>query len=162
MESRTKLFGHPVHPMLVVFPLGLLATAVVFDVIRLATGNGYWAEIAFWMMAAGILSGLLAAPFGLIDWLAIPSDTRASRIGFVHGLGNVVVLGLFALSWWWRRDAPGVPDMLALTTSFLGFFLALVTGWLGGELVDRLGVGVDDGANLDAPSSLTHRRAIRG
>ena len=54
MESRTKLFGHPVHPMLVVFPLGLLGTAVVFDIIRLATANGYWSEIAFWMMAAGI------------------------------------------------------------------------------------------------------------
>jgi uncharacterized membrane protein len=148
--------------MLIVFPLGLLGAAVVFDIIRLASGNGYWSEIAFWMIAAGIAAGLVAAPFGLIDWLAIPSGTRASRIGFVHGFGNVVVLGLFALSWWMRRDAPGLPDMLALMASFLGFFLALATGWLGGELVGRLGVGVDDGANVDAPSSLTHRRAIRG
>lgn len=162
MESRTKLFGHPVHPMLVVFPLGLLGTAVVFDIIRLATRNGYWSEIAFWMMAAGILTGLIAAPFGAIDWLAIPSGTRAARVGFLHGFGNVIVLALFALSWWMRRDVPGVPGVVALTTSFLGFFLALVTGWLGGELVDRLGVGVDEGANVNAPSSLTHRRAIRG
>ena len=162
MESRAKLFGHPVHPMLIVFPLGLLGAAVIFDIIRLATGNGYWSEIAFWMIAAGIAAGLIAAPFGLIDWLAIPSGTRASRIGFVHGFGNVVVLGLFALSWWMRRDAPGVPDMLALAASFLGFFLALATGWLGGELVNRLGIGVDDGANVDAPSSLTHRRVIGG
>jgi uncharacterized membrane protein len=162
MESRTKLFGHPVHPMLVVFPLGLLGMAVVFDIIRLATGNGYWSEIAFWMMAAGIVAGLIAAPFGTIDWLAIPSGTRASRIGLLHGLGNVIVLGLFAMSWWMRRDAPGLPDMLALSASFLGLVLALVTGWLGGELVDRLGVGVDEGANVNAPSSLTHRRVIRG
>ena len=162
MESRTKLFGHPVHPMLVVFPIGLLGTAVVFDIIRLATANGYWSEIAFWMMAAGISTGLIAAPFGTIDWLAIPSGTRASRIGLLHGLGNVIVLGLFALSWWMRRETPGLPGMLALTASFVGFFLALVTGWLGGELVDRLGVGVDDGANVNAPSSLTHRRGIRG
>jgi uncharacterized membrane protein len=162
MDSHTKLFGHPVHPMLVVFPIGLLGTAVVFDIIRLATSNGYWSEIACWMMAAGIAAWLIAAPFGTIDWLAIPSGTRASRIGLLHGVGNVIVLGLFALSWWMRRDAPGLPDMLALTTSFLGFFLALVTGWLGGELVDRLGVGVDEGANVNAPSSLTHRRAIRG
>jgi uncharacterized membrane protein len=162
LESRTKLFGHPVHQMLVVFPLGLLGTAVIFDIIRLVSANGYWSELAFWMMAAGIASGLLAAPFGLIDWLAIPSGTRASRIGFLHGFGNIVVLGLFALSWWMRREAPGLPDMLALSASFVGFFLALVTGWLGGELVDRLGVGVDEGANVNAPSSLTHRRAIRG
>ena len=162
MESRTKLFGHPVHPMLIVFPLGLLGAAVVFDVIRMATGNGYWSEIAFWLIAGGIVTGLLAAPFGAIDWLAIPSGTRASRIGLLHGLGNVVVLMLFALSWWMRRDAPGVPGVVALSVSFAGFFLALATGWLGGELVDRLGIGVDDGANVDAPSSLTHRRAIRG
>jgi uncharacterized membrane protein len=162
MESRTKLFGHPVHPMLIVFPLGLLGAAVVFDIIRVVTGNGYWSEMAFWMIAAGIAAGLIAAPFGLIDWLAIPPGTRASRIGFVHGFGNVVVLGLFAASWWMRRDAPGPPGMPALTASFLGFFLALATGWLGGELVGRLGIGVDEGANVDAPSSLTHRRAIRG
>ena len=162
MESRTKLFGHPVHPMLVVFPLGLLGTAVVFDIIRLVTSNGYWSEIAFWMMAAGISAGVIAAPFGAIDWMAIPSGSRASRVGFLHGLGNVVVLALFAFSWWMRRDVPGVPGVLALTASFLGFFLVLATGWLGGELVDRLGVGVDEGANVDAPSSLTHRRVIRG
>jgi uncharacterized membrane protein len=162
MESRTKLFGHPVHPMLIVFPLGLLGAAVIFDAIRLFTGNGYWSEIAFWMIAGGIVSGFIAAPFGAIDWLAIPSGTRASRIGFLHGIGNVIVLMLFALSWWMRRDAPGVPDGVALAASFLAFGLALATGWLGGELVDRLGVGVDDGANVDAPSSLTHRRAIRG
>ena len=162
MESRTKLFGHPVHPMLVVFPMGLLGSAVVFDIIRLATGNGYWSEIAFWMMAAGIAAGLIAAPFGAIDWMAIPSGTRAARVGFLHGFGNIIVLALFALSWWMRRDVPGVPGTLALTASFLGFVLALATGWLGGELVDRLGVGVDEGANVNAPSSLTHRRAIRG
>lgn len=162
MESRTKLFGHPVHPGLIVFPLGLLGTAVIFDVIRLIADNGYWSEIAFWMIAAGILSGLIAAPFGAIDWLSIPSGTRASRIGFLHGVGNVVVLILFALSWWMRRDAPGLPSALAIAVSFFGFGLALLTGWLGGELVDRLGVGVDDGANVDAPSSLTNRRAIRG
>ena len=161
MESRTKLFGHPVHPMLVVFPLGLLGTAVVFDAIRMSTGNGYWSEIAFWMMAAGIVTGLVAAPFGTIDWLAIPSGTRAKRIGAIHGLGNVAVVGLFAFSWLLRRDAPAAPEALALVLAFAGAGLALVTGWLGGELVDRLAVGVDEGAHVDAPSSLSTRR-IRG
>jgi uncharacterized membrane protein len=162
MESRMKLFGHPVHPMLIVFPLGLLATAGVFDIISLGTGNGFWSQLAFWMIAAGILGGILAAPFGAIDWLAIPSNTRASRIGFVHGVGNVIVLVLFAVSWWLRRGTPEVPAVLALCFSFVGLGVALVTGWLGGELVDRLGVGVDEGANVDAPSSLRRRRAVRG
>jgi uncharacterized membrane protein len=69
---------------------------------------------------------------------------------------------LFALSWLLRRPAPDVPVALALAASFVGAGLALVTGWLGGELVDRLGVGVDDGANLDAPSSLRGPARVGG
>lgn len=157
MDSRVKLLGHPVHQMLIVFPLGLLATGVLFDVIALALTQGYWSEIAFWMYAAGIVLGLLSAPFGLIDWFAIPEHTRAKRIGAVHGLGNAVVLLLFAASWLLRRGLPQAPDTTALTLSFAGCALALFTGWLGGELVDRLSVGVDDGAHLNAPSSLTTR-----
>ena len=158
MESRAKLLGHPIHQMLIVFPLGLLAMAVIFDLLAIGLGNGYWSEIAYWMIAAGVVTGLLAAPFGTIDWVAIPSDTRAKRIGAIHGIGNVVVVLLFAGSWLMRGEAPAAPAPLALVLSFAAAGLALFTGWLGGELVDRLGVGVDDGAHLDAPSSLTRRR----
>ncbi len=161
MESRAKLFGHPIHPMLIPFPLGLLSTSVVFDAIRLLTGNRQWSRIAFWNIAAGVIGGLGAAVFGLIDWLAIPADTRAKRIGLVHGAGNVVVVGLFSASWLLRRNErrePAVPILL----SVLGAGLATLTGWLGGELVDRMGVGVDEGANLNAPSSLSGRPASEG
>jgi uncharacterized membrane protein len=159
MESRAKLLGHPIHPMLIVFPLGLLATAVVFDVIFLITDTLVMATVAYWMIVAGIIGGLLAAPFGLIDWLAIPEGTRAKAIGRMHGLGNVVVLLLFAGSWFLRRDVPEAPGLFAHFLSFAGAGLALVTAWLGGELVDRLGVGVYDGANLNASSSLSERPA---
>jgi uncharacterized membrane protein len=147
--------------MLIVFPLGLLAMAVIFDLLAIGLDEGYWSEIAYWMIAAGVVTGLLAAPFGTIDWLAIPSGTRAKRIGAVHGAGNVVVVLMFALSWLMRSDAPRMPEMAALALSFAGGSLALFTGWLGGELVDRLAIGVDDGAHVDAPSSLSRRR-IRG
>jgi uncharacterized membrane protein len=159
MESKAKLFGHPVHPMLIVFPLGLLATAVIFDIITLWSGNGMWSAMAFWMIAAGIIGGLLAAVFGLIDWLAIPNNTRAKAIGLWHGLGNVLVVLLFVGSWFLRGGSPASPSGLALALSFIGVVLALGTGWLGGELVDRLGVGVDEGAHLNAPSSLSNRPA---
>ena len=144
--------------MLIVFPLGLLATALAFDVIHLLTGNGYWSELAYWMIAAGVITGLLAAPFGFIDWLAIPRGTRAKRIGALHGIGNVIVVLLYAFSWLARSSAPSQPDTGAYALAFAGGGLALITGWLGGELVDRLSVGVDDGAHVDAPSSLTTRR----
>jgi uncharacterized membrane protein len=161
MESRAKLFGHPIHQMLIVFPLGLLATALALDVVHLVTGNGYWSEIAYWMIAVGVVTGLVAAPFGFADWLSIPRRTRAWRIGALHGLGNVIVVGLYGVSWLVRMPQPQTPPDLAFVLAFSGGGLALFTGWLGGELVDRLSVGVDDGAHLDAPSSLTHRR-VRG
>ena len=155
MESRVKLAGHPVHQMLIVFPLGLLATAVVFDVIFLVSDNPLWTQAAFFMIGAGVVTGLAAAVPGLVDWMAIPRGTRAKRIGLVHGLGNVLVVGLFALSWVLRRGDPAVPPTEAVVAGILGAGISVVTAWLGGELVDRLGVGVDDGAHLDAPSSLT-------
>ena len=158
MESRAKLFGHPIHQMLIVFPLGLLAMAVVFDILHLASGNGYWSEIAYWMIAAGVITGLLAAPFGFVDWLEIPAGTRAKRIGALHGGGNVVVVLLFAASWLTRMNAPRAVTALGYLLAFVGGGIALFTGWMGGELVDRLSVGVDDGAHVDAPSSLSTRR----
>ena len=155
MESRAKIFGHAIHPILIVFPLGLLATAVIFDAIGLATVSGKWLEISFWMIAAGIIGGLVSAIFGLIDWLAIPSGTRAKAIGLWHGLGNVVVILLFIASWFLRYQNPPNPGSFAILVSLVGILLALVTGWLGGELVERLGVGVDNGANLNARNSLS-------
>lgn len=160
MESRAKLAGHAAHPILIVFPLGLLATAVIFDVVYLLTDNSTFVLVSYWMIVAGLLGGLAAAVPGWIDWFAIPAGTRAKRIGLVHGAGNVAVLVLFALSWLFRRDEAGyLPSTLALVVSFLGFALAGVTGWLGGEMVDRLGVGVDNGAHLNAPNSLSGRPA---
>jgi uncharacterized membrane protein len=157
MEARAKVMGHAVHQMLIVFPLGLFSTAVIFDVIHLISGGATWSLVSYWMIAAGIIGGLCAALFGVIDWSKIPSGTRAYRIGVLHGLGNVVVVALFAVSWWLRRPDPGNPSAVAIGFMIVGAALSLVTGWLGGELVDRLGVGVDDGANLNAPSSLSSK-----
>jgi hypothetical protein len=71
----------------------------------------------------------------------------------------VVVTGLFVVSWFIRRDNPGAPETSAIILSIVAVLLATVTAWLGGELVDRLAVGVDRGAHLDSPNSLTGRPA---
>jgi uncharacterized membrane protein len=110
------------------------------------------------MIAAGIIGGLLAAVFGLIDFLYIPARTRAKRIGLLHGLTNLGVMILFIGSWLLRWNSPEVPSNTAFALSFIGVGAALLGGWLGGELVERLGVGVAPGANLNAPNSLTHPR----
>jgi uncharacterized membrane protein len=162
MKPRLKFLGHAIHPVLIVFPLGLLITSLVFDIIYAASDNTIFALVSYYMIAAGILGGLLAAIFGAIDWLAIPSGTRAKAVGLWHGIGNVGVIALFVISWLLRRDVPERPETFAIVLSFLGVGLGAVTGWLGGELVERLGVAVDDGANLNAPSSLSGRPTTGG
>jgi uncharacterized membrane protein len=160
MESKAKLFGHPIHPMLIVFPLGLLATSFVFDLVHLATQGARFAEVSFWMITAGLIGGVLAGAFGLVDYFAIPPGTRARRIGLLHGATNLLVIGLFVISWLLRAGAElFIPSAAAIAIAGVAVLLAVVSGWLGGELVDRLAVGVDDGAHVDAPSSLTNRPA---
>jgi uncharacterized membrane protein len=159
MQAKARLFGHPIHQMLIVFPLGLLATAFFFDVAFLILHRSELAVVSDWMIFSGVIGGLVAAIFGLIDWLGIPRGTRAKRIGLWHGAGNVVVVFLFATSWFLRRLNPGEPLLIAIILSALGVGIAMITGWLGGELVDRLGVGVAEGAHVDAPSSLSKQPA---
>lgn len=161
MYSRVKSMGHPIHPMLVSFPLGLLTTSVLFDIIHWITGNGYWSEIAFWMIAAGTIGGILAAIVGTIDWIGVPSGTRAKRVGLWHGGGNYAILLLFIASGLLRLSVPGNPSITAYVLSFLGAGLLGITGWLGGELTLRMGIGVDEGANLNAPSTLSGLPANR-
>ena len=154
--SRARVLGRPIHPMLIVFPRGLLGTAPVFDLLALVLAEGYWSDVALWMIIAGVLSGLVAAPFGVMDWLAIPSGTRAQRLGLLHGIGNTVVLVVFAASAWLHWTIPRTLATLGLLFFFslVGLIVSLVPAWMGAELVGRLGVGVDQGAHVDAPSSL--------
>ncbi len=109
MESRAKLFGHPIHPVLISFPLGLLVTSFVFDVVYLLTGNGKWSEIAFWMIAAGVVGGLLAAIFGTIDLARVLDGTRAHSVGVWHAAFSGGMMVLFAVSCLLRIGAPMEP-----------------------------------------------------
>lgn len=155
MESRLKVLGHPLHPMLVMFPVALLIISVIFDIVDAAGGPDYLAEAAYWNMAAGLIGGLLAAAAGSVDLFALPSGTRAKRIALTHAAANLAVILLFAAVWVVRlgadsRHAGGALIAIeVVAVAILG-----ISAWLGGELVDRLGVGVDPDADLNAPSSV--------
>jgi uncharacterized membrane protein len=140
--------------MLVAFPLGLLATAVIFDIVYLITDRAGFEIAAAYTIGAGVIGGILAGLFGAVDAASIPSGTRAKRVGLLHGTGNVAALVLFAISWVLRERAVGWhPGTVALVLSFVGIVILVGTAWLGGELVERLGVGVAPGADVNSPSS---------
>ena len=161
MKKGAKILGHHIHPVLIVFPLGLLSAGTIFDLIHFFWPNNTFGIVAFWMMVAGIAGGLVAALFGWIDWFAIPAGTRAKRIGLIHGLANVAVLTLFAVSALLRKDDIAHPTGLATALAVVGFAISGLGGWLGGELVERLGIGVDPNAHPDAPNSLLHETVRR-
>jgi uncharacterized membrane protein len=154
MESPAKLAGHPIHQMMVAFPLGAFGMAVTSDLLRHGRSERTYEVTAARAIDFGLVSAALAMPFGLIDWLAIPGGTRAKRVGLWHALGNATLLGLFVGSRWLRARG----DLKrAQWLSGAGMLLGGATAWLGGELVDRHGIGVHDQIGLDAPSSLARR-----
>lgn len=161
MRAKVVVAGHAVHPMLVAFPLGLLTTSVVWDICRLASHRGTWGVVSFWTIVAGVIGALLAAVPGFIDWLAIPDRTRAKQIGLYHMVLNLIVVGLFIASLAARYAAPGGyadAGFGRMVWGWIGVGIAVVSAWLGGELVEKLGIGVHEDANPDAPSSLGPRR----
>lgn len=159
MESRVKFLGHPVHQMLIPIPAGLFIVAAVLDIVDAFVHASWIPTVTFWNLVLGIFAALVAAVFGLADWTKIPPGTRAKRVGALHGIGNVIAVVLFSGAVWLRSGQQRIDqDAIPLVLEVLALALLGMTAWLGGELVDRLGVGVDDGANLNAPSSLRTKR----
>lgn len=162
MEARVRLLGHPVHPMLVMFPGALLITGTVFDVVHAINDSAVAAEAGFWTVTVGIIGAVLAAVTGFADWTKIPGGTRAKRVGQIHGLCNAAVLVLFVIAWITRvNNADHATSAGPLALQIIGVVVLGVSAWLGGELVDRMGIGVAGDAHPDAPSSLSAGRPVR-
>lgn len=141
MKSRARLFGHPVHQMLVTFPVGAFGFSVATDALHGVLGERKLAHTASQALDFGLLTAALAIPFGVADFLAIPRGTRARRIGLWHAAGNAAMLSLFGASRVLR--ARGGSPRAAKWLSGSAFLVSGVAAWLGGELVDRHGIGVE-------------------
>jgi uncharacterized membrane protein len=143
VASQAAIAGHPMHPMLITFPIAFLIFALVADVLYAFTSDAFFARMALWMVATGLATGALAAAVGLIDFVSL-SRPREVRAGWVHAIGNGVVLVLAAISLYGRFLGDEdfiVPWGLALS-AIIGLLLS-VTGWYGGELSYRYLIGVD-------------------
>jgi len=147
MASRASIAGHPIHPILIPFPIGLLVFSLVADLIYLWRGNPVWENyVAFYTLLGGIIGAVAAAVPGLIDWATL-TDPAAVKVANWHARVNIVGLLIFIASFYlrttsgatWIAGMPRLPIML----SFIGVIGLGVAGYLGGELVFRHGVGVD-------------------
>ncbi|HEY4030818.1 MAG TPA: DUF2231 domain-containing protein [Caulobacteraceae bacterium] len=141
-RSTARIRGHPIHPMLVPFPIVCFVGTLVTDIVYAVTADMQWANFSAWMLSAGLVISVFVVIAGLIDALG---DTRILRLraAWIHVLGNVVALALAVVNEMVHtRDAytSVVPEGLVL--SFLVVLILLVTGWHGGEMVYRHGVGV--------------------
>ena len=141
VESTAAIAGHPLHHMLVTLPIGLLIGALASDIAFRITADTFWARGTLWLLIGGIVTALVAAIPGLIDFMTI-DRVRNLWISWTHMIGNLTVVGLAAINVWLRWDDPvagaqGAGLWLSVAQTALLFF----SGWLGGELAYRYGIG---------------------
>lgn len=163
MASRASIGGHPLHPILIPFPIGLLVFSLIADLIFLWRGNPVWENyIAFYTLLGGIIGGAAAAIPGLIDWAAL-TDDAAVKVANWHARVNIITLVIFIVSFYLRTKSgatwiAGLPT-LPIILSVVGVIGLTIAGWLGGELVFKHRVGV--AGMQTAPDTPRDQRDIR-
>ena len=144
MKSKASIAGHPIHPMLIPFPLALWATSFVVDILFYFLRHATLLIVAKFMIAAGCLGAIAAAIPGFIDWLSIKNGDVKKTANW-HARLNIAALVVFAISLFLRMGSYSELVGRKLTIPFLlslvGVILITISGWLGGELVFRYGVG---------------------
>jgi uncharacterized membrane protein len=139
--TSARVGKHPIHPMLVVLPLGLWIAALAFDIAYAVTRGPVWRTLAFWNIAAGIIGALLAAVPGFVDYLDLQG--RARRIATFHMVLNLGAVALFTVNWYVRTRV-AADSWWPLVLSAIGVVGIMISGWLGGELVYAERVGVEE------------------
>jgi nitrite reductase/ring-hydroxylating ferredoxin subunit/uncharacterized membrane protein len=144
MRSRAQIKSHPIHPMLVVMPIGLLIGSWIFDLIGKATNNELLWAASYYCAIAGIVAGFCAAIPGLIDWFSVvPPKSSAKNRGLLHGGLNVLVLVAFIIVAVHRSNATAEPGGFELGLMTISIIVLGISGWLGGTLAYRNQIGVD-------------------
>jgi uncharacterized membrane protein len=141
MSSPASIKKHPVHPMLVGFPIGLWVFALVCDVVHAVSGSAIWQTVATFCVAGGIVGALLAAVPGLIDYFSI-DEAEMRRIANLHLAVNLGAVVIFAINLWLRVRLP-VESNVPLGLSVVGVLAIGFGGWLGGEMVYVKGMAVE-------------------
>jgi uncharacterized membrane protein/nitrite reductase/ring-hydroxylating ferredoxin subunit len=143
LKSKANIKGHPIHPILVAFPIAFFSAVFFLDLFQLLTGSGLFSHVTFYLEAGGIVFALLAAIPGIIDYCAtVPPGSSAKRRATRHGLLNVGMLLAFTAALLLRLNSEFAFVVIVLIEA-LGFVIMSVAGWMGGTLVYRNQIGVD-------------------
>lgn len=140
MSSPASIRKHPLHPMLVAFPVGLWMFSFIADLLRRFTANEHWEAVALYTMGGGIIGALLAAVPGLVDLLSL-RNPRVKRLGIIHMVLNLAAVAVFTFDFFLRLN--GNSGDFPLVLSVVGVLLIVVSGWLGAEMVYVHGVAVE-------------------
>jgi uncharacterized membrane protein/nitrite reductase/ring-hydroxylating ferredoxin subunit len=143
LRSKANIKGHPLHPILVSFPIVLFIGTFIVDIIFITTNDLFFEQLAKYLEAAGIISALLAAIPGIIDYyFTVPPESSAMKRATKHGLINITMLLIFTFALLIRRDQE-TSIFLVTGLEATGVILLTTAGWLGGTLVIRNQIGVD-------------------
>jgi uncharacterized membrane protein len=144
-KSIASIAGHPIHPMLIPFPIVFLVTAFVTDLAFWSTGDAVWATVSMWLLGAGIIMALVAALFGFTDFFG-EERIRHVTDAWLHMAGNLIAVVLAVLNWYIRFRSGAAAGVLpwGIWISLATILLLLFNGWKGWELVYRHHVGVSD------------------
>ena len=147
MYTKAAIAKHPIHPMLIVFPVALYVATVVALIVHTQTNDPFWYRAAFFANLGAIVMGGVAAIPGLIDLLSLPAKSRARTTGIRHALFNVLALALFVISdiligRAWYGTAATLPDAAPLVLGIVGLASTCIAGALGWTLVQTHHVGV--------------------
>jgi uncharacterized membrane protein len=142
IPSTVAIAAHPLHPLIVTFPIAFLTGALGTDLGYWLSSDPFWARASVWLLGAGLVSGIVAALSGMMDFLKI-DRVRKRRAGWLHMIGNVAALSLSLVNWFIRRDDP-INAILpfGFILSFIVASLLAITGWYGAELIYRHKVAV--------------------
>lgn len=142
MRSVASYKSHPLHPMLIAFPIAFLVGAFVCNVVGWAAGSEAWWRTGAWLAVAGMISAVVAAVPGVIDYIyAIPPGSSAKRRATWHMSVNLAAVALFLVAWIVRGSAEASPTAVTMLLELVALGLLSSGGWMGGTLVYRNFIG---------------------
>jgi uncharacterized membrane protein len=133
MQGKATVAHHPIHPMLVAFPIGFFGGVLVSDIISIWGDRAFWAEMSVWLIAFGVVGALVAAVFGFTDYFSAPMSSDAKRAATTHMVLNLIVVVCYAAAFYVRYGDP--TSVLGYVLTYIGLALLVVSGWYGGHLV---------------------------